>query len=221
MMNEVQNDFFKKVYFWMFVGLVLSTLSAYFVISSVELQKLIFGNPFMIFVLFIIEIVMVVVISAATKKVSSETAMFLFFIYSFVNGLTLSSVVLLYTAMSIVSAFVMASVMFLAMAVYGIVSKKDMSSFGPILFGALIGLIVMMFVNIFVQSGTFNLIIGLIGIVLFSVMTMYDNNMLKKTSENVRNKEQLNRFAVIGALKLYLDLINLFLSMLRIFGERR
>ncbi len=220
-MQEKENVFFKKVYFWMFIGLFLSSLSAYFVVTSPALQNLIFGNSFMIFVLFIIEIIMVVAISAATKKLSADSAMFLFFIYSFVNGLTLSSVVLIYTTASIVSAFVMASIMFLAMAVYGLVSKKNMSGFGPVLFGALIGLVVMMIINIFIKSETFNLVIGLIGIVLFMGMTMYDNNMLRKLVKNINGENELNRFAVVGALRLYLDLINLFLSVLRVFGRRR
>jgi FtsH-binding integral membrane protein len=117
--------------------------------------------------------------------------------------------------------FLIAASMFFAMAIYGLTTTKDLSSWGRILFGALIGLVIALVINMFWQNAMFDLFTAIIGVILFSGLTAYDNQMLIKISKNISNKESLRKYSVIGALKLYLDFINLFLSLLRIMGSRR
>lgn len=220
-MRKEINLFFQKVYLWMFIGLLVSGFAAFLVVYSPILQMILFSSFWVIFILFVVEIGIVIAISRISNKLSPKNARGLFFIFSFLNGLTLSSIFLIYTSASIVIAFVIASIMFLAMALYGLTTKKDLSKLGPILFGALIGLLVLMIIYIFVGGEIFNLIIGIVGILIFMGLTMYDNKMLKKVAVGVRDKRTLDRFAVSGALSLYLDLINLFLLLLRVLGRRR
>ncbi len=220
-MSQVINNFFQKVYGLMFLGLLLSGLSAMFVVLSPMLQSVILDNMFVFFGLIIVELGLVFGLSFAIKKISAETATMLFFLYSFINGLTLSVIFLAYTTGSIVLSFFTAAVLFLSMAIYGFLLKKDISGIGGILFGALIALIVLMIVNIFLRSSAFDFFISILGIVIFSVLTIYDNNVLKKYAREIRNKQTLSRIAVIGALKLYLDFINMFLFILRLLGRRR
>jgi FtsH-binding integral membrane protein len=220
-MNQAVNKFFQRVYGMMFLGLLLSGLSAFFVVKSEMLQSIILGNTFVFFGLIILELALVIILSFSLMKMSPDVAAMMFLIYSFVNGLTLSSIFFVYTTGSIVLSFFIAAVLFLSMAIYGFVLKKDISGWGGVLFGALISLIVLMIINLFIRSSAFDFFISVFAIILFSGLTIYDNNVLKKFAREIRDKTTLARVSVLGALRLYLDFINLFLAILRIMGRRR
>ncbi len=211
-------NFFSRVYFWMFLGLILSAVFA-MLVSSSELLMSVVASP-LIFVFIIAELVLVIVLSARLQKISLSTAKTLFIIYSILNGITISVILLVYTSISVVSVFFIAAIMFGALGVLGFVTKKDLSAMGKFLFMALIGLILAMIVNMFWKNSGFDLLISVIGILIFAGLTAYDHQWLKKISLSLQGK-QIEKFAIIGALKLYLDFINMFLLLLRIFGKRR
>jgi len=221
-MNENRvSYFFRKVYFWMFFGLILSTITAFLVVSIPAFTAFVYANMMVFFGLIIAELILVIVLVAAIKKLSSTAAKLIFVLYSLLNGLTISVVLLFYTGASVATTFFVAAVMFGAMALYGFTTKKDLTRFGPMLFMALIGLIVAMIVNFFLKSSVFDLIISFIGVLLFTALTAYDNQYLKKLASTFKDEETLSKYSVIGALKLYLDFINLFLFLLRLLGKRR
>jgi len=215
------SQFFSKVYFWMFLGLLLSTVAALIVIGIPAITSFVFSNMVVFFVLIIIELVLVISLVAALKKISSRTAKIMFTIYSLLNGITISVILLVYTGASVIATFFVAAMMFGVMAFWGFTTDKDLSKLGPILFMALIGLIIALIVNLFLRSSMMDLIVSFIGVVLFTLLTAYDNNYLKKIATQIRGKEQIAKMAIMGALKLYLDFINLFLFLLRFLGKRR
>lgn len=218
--KKITSIFFQKVYFWMFLGLLISSVVAFLVAANATSLSFIF-SPGIFFTLLIAELILVFSLSLAIKKISSSTATIMFLVYSFLNGLTLSVILLAYTGASIAIAFFLAAIIFGSMAVFGFFTDRDLSKMGPIFFAGLIGLIVAMIINIFVKSGPFDFIISIIGVLLFTGLTAYDNHVLKKMSTGLRKPELMKKFAIIGALKLYLDFINLFLFLLRIFGKGR
>lgn len=215
------SKFFQRVYLWMFLGLFISGITAYIVASSEYLINLILANMFIFFGIIILELLLVVLISGMIKKFSLKTSTILFLFYSFLNGLTISIILLVYTAVSIATTFFIAASMFGIMALYGFFTDKDLSKFGPILFMALIGLIISLIVNFFLKSSTFDFIISIFGVIIFTALTAYDNQKLKSISIQITNQKELNKYSITGALKLYLDFINLFLFLLRFLGKRK
>jgi uncharacterized protein len=220
-MQSSVNKYLSKVYLWMGLGLLISSLFAFFVFISPELQNFIFGNKITFWVLIIFELGLVFMISGIIKSISSKTATGLFFLYSALNGLTLSVILFFYQIYSIFFVFIIAASMFFAMAIYGMTTKRDLSGWGKLLFGVLIGLVIALFLNMFLKSTAFDFWLAIIGVFLFAALTAYDNQKLIKIFQNVKNKEMLNRWTIMGALSLYLDFVNLFLSLLRLMGERR
>ena len=215
--SKTQN-FFNRVYFWMVLGLFLSAIFAFIVSSSVALMTLILSP--LIFVFIIAELVLVIVLSARFQKIKTSTAKTLFIIYSILNGITISVILLAYTGSSVFLVFLIAAIMFASLGFLGFVTKKDLSAMGKFLFMALIGLILAMIVNMFWKNSGFDLLISVIGVLIFAGLTAYDHQWLKKISLSLKEK-QIEKFAIFGALKLYLDFINMFLLLLRIFGRRR
>ena len=213
--------FFQKVYTWMFVGLILSTLTALMVISIPAFTSFIFDNMAIFFGLIIAELILVITLVAALNKISPSTAKILFTVYSLLNGLTISVVLLVYTGASVIATFFVAAIMFGSMALYGFFTNKDLTKLGSILFMVLIGLFVALIVNLFLRSPMMDLIVSFIGVILFAGLTAYDNFYLKKISTQIKGKDQIEKAAIRGALKLYLDFINLFLFLLRFLGKRR
>ena len=211
--------FIRSVYGWMFGGLLLTTLAAMWVVMSRSMQQLVFGNPIVMIGLIIVELGIVMVLSFRVTKMSPAAAASSFLVYSFLNGLTLSVIFWAYTQASIVQAFLTAAGMFGAMSVYGLVTKRDLTSWGSFFFMGLIGVVLCSIVNIFVHSSGLSFVISLIGVFVFLGLTAWDNQKLK-TMATVTGPMQEN-VAVIGALALYLDFINLFLFLLRLFGDRR
>lgn len=219
---EASSIFLAKVFNWMAIGLGLTGIIAYFTASS-GLSRVIVGSP-LFFVLIIAELGLVFYLSARIEKIQASTATALFIGYAALNGLTLSSVFLAYTASSITSTFFITAGMFGAMAVYGVVTKKDLSGWGSFLFMGLIGVLICSVVNIFLQSSQMSWIISLAGVLVFTGLTAYDVQKIKRMGEGGildRGTDTIQKGAVMGALTLYLDFINLFLMLLRFFGGSR
>jgi uncharacterized protein len=211
-----------KVFGWMFAGLLLTALMAFFIAGSDTVVYAIAGNPLILIGLVIAELVLVMVLSARIMKISYGAAISLFLLYSLLNGITLSIILLAYTLSSVAYAFAITSVTFGAMSIYGYITKTDLTRVGNILFMGLIGLIVLSVVNMFVHASSLEWIISLLGLFVFLGLTAYDTQKIKDYYYQTRgNLEMGRKIAVIGALRLYLDFINLFLIMLRFFGKRR
>ena len=217
------NILMNGVYQWMMVGLLISGLSAFMVTHSAFLLHLLFGNPYAIWVLFFIEIGLVIAISAGINKMDVSTARVLFVLFSIVDGMTLASIFLVYTEASIVTTFFIAAMTFGVMSLYGYFTDSDLSSWGGILFAGLIGVVIALVVNFFLQSPAFEWWISVIGVIVFVGLTAYDTQKIKQMGEAMANDDaqSLSRVAIVGALALYLDFINLFVMMLEFFGNQR
>ena len=211
------------VYWWMTFALLVSGLSAYMVGTSPELSKILVRNPGVFWGLAIVEFIMVIGITAGINKLSAATATALFILYAAVNGLTLSVIFMVYTLGSIAVTFAVTAGTFGAMAIVGTVTKKDLTSFGNLLFMALLGLIIASLVNFFWTNETLYWICTYAGVLIFVGLTAYDAQKIKKMYLNAGtdDPETVRKVAVIGALQLYLDFINLLLYLLRLFGRRR
>jgi len=218
------NDFVRSVYNWMGVGLCLTGVVAFYVSSSEALLRLIFGNPLIFFVLIIAELGMVFALAGAVNRMSAGTATSLFVVYSALNGVTLSFIFLAYTRTSIVSTFFICAGTFVACSVYGWTTKKDLTSWSGFLTMGLIGIIIASLVNLFIKSSAMSMIISYIGVIVFVGLTAYDTQKLKNmalTQPADAEAGVVRKGAILGALSLYLDFINLFLMLLRIFGTSR
>lgn len=217
-----QANFITKVFTWMSAALVLTGLTAYLVASSPTLIQLIFGYKFVLFGLIIGEVLMVGYLSSMVGRMSADTATFVFLLYAVVNGLTLSVIFLVYTAGSIAGTFLVTAGTFAAMALYGYTTKRDLTSWGNLLFMALIGLILASVVNMFFHNPMVYWITTYAGILIFVGLTAYDTQKIKEM--NIIGNEGTDedrKEAIMGALILYLDFINLFLYLLRLFGRSR
>jgi FtsH-binding integral membrane protein len=208
--------FLTQAFVWMFAGLLLTAAVAYIVQSSPALLEFAQGS---FFLLFIAQLAIVVVISAAIQRINATLALGLFFVYAASLGITIGLIVASYTGGSVVIAFVSASAMFGAAAIYGHVTKRSLAGLQGILFMGLIGIFVAMLLNIFIQSSTITWAISLVGVVLFTALTAYDVQRIQ-SGAIAAYTGSMEKAAVIGALQLYLDFINLFLFMLRLLGGR-
>lgn len=206
----------------MAIALLITGVAAYFTASSEQLIQLIFGNKILFYGLLIGEIALVGYISARINKLSTSTAIALYILYSTLNGLTLSFIFMAYTSASISSTFLITAGTFGAMSLFGYFTKKDLTKIGNIAFMALIGIIIASVVNFFMQSSLMSLVISYLGVLIFVALTAYDTQKLKRIAMNgFENEESMEKSAILGALTLYLDFINLFLFLLRIFGDRK
>lgn len=211
----------RKVYLWMTLALVITGLAAYFVASSTNLVYTLFNNRIIMWVLIIAELGLVFGISAMIHKLSLTTATLLFVLYSAINGVTLSAIFLMFDMAVIAKVFFITAGTFAAMAFIGYTTKKDLSGMGKILFMALIGLIIATVVNIFLKSTGLDMIISYIGVLIFVGLTAYDTQKIKNMLHDAEYAdESYQKLALLGSLTLYLDFINLFIYLLRIFGSR-
>lgn len=212
----------RKVYVWMTLALVITGVAAYGVATSPGLMMTIATNKILLWGLLIAELALVFGVSAAINRLSLTTATLMFVLYSVINGVTLSFLFAIYTASSIANVFLITAGTFAAMAILGYVTKTDLSSLGKILMMALIGMIIATLVNVFfVKSSGFDLIISYVGVLIFVGLTAYDSQKIKNmlmTAEDAG--EGYQKLALLGALTLYLDFINLFIYLLRILGKR-
>ena len=213
----------RKVYVWMTLALVITGFTAYAVANSPGIMSAIIANRMLMWGLLIGEFALVWYVSARIDRLSLSTATMLFILYSVLNGATLSIIFLAYTMTSIASVFFITAGTFAAMSLVGYFTKKDLSGLGRILFMALIGLIIATLVNVFlIKSGGFSLIVSYVGVLIFVGLTAYDTQRIKNMlveADDVSAEAQ--KIALMGALALYLDFINLFLYLLRIFGGNR
>jgi FtsH-binding integral membrane protein len=217
------NSFIRSVYNWMAIGLGITGFVAYYVANTESLRQLIFGNKILFFGLIIAEFGLVIAISARIQKMQASTATALFVLYSALNGATLSLIFLIYTASSITSTFFICAGTFVACSIYGWTTKRDLTSVGGFMTMGLIGIIIASVVNIFLRSPAMYMIISYIGVIVFVGLTAYDTQHLKNmamTQPDGLGAGVVRKGAILGALKLYLDFINLFLMLLRIFGGR-
>jgi FtsH-binding integral membrane protein len=220
--QQASTIFLAKTFNWMAIGLGITGLVAFFTSSS-GLGTSIIGTP-LFWILIVAELGMVFYLSARIEKIQALTATSLFMGYSVLNGLTLSVIFLAYTNSSIAATFFITAGMFGAMAVYGLVTKRDLSGWRSFLFMGLIGVIIASVVNLFLQSSSMQWMISFIGVIVFTGLTAYDVQKIKRMGEDgimTQGSEAIRKGAIMGALALYLDFINLFLMLLRFFGGSR
>lgn len=209
----------RRVYGKMSLGLLVTALTSFAVLSSPSIMSVLFSHQAVFWVLMAVELGLVIAISAAINKLSTATATALFYLYSVVNGIVLTPIFMVYTMSSIGFTFLITSLTFGAMTIFGYVTKQDLTKFGAILFMGLIGLIICSLVNIFLQSSALEWGISIVGVLIFVGLTAWDTQKIKEMA-SMADQSQVGKVATLGALSLYLDFINLFLYLLRFFGSR-
>ena len=212
-----------KVYLWMTLALVVTGMTAYYVASSPAILYAIVSNQIAFWGLFIGELVLVFVLSSRIMSLSFVTASLMFVIYSIMNGVFFSFILLAYTEQSIATTFLITAGTFGAMSLYGYFTKSSLDGLGKYLTMALVGLLIAIVVNLFLKSGTFNLIVSAVAVVLFTILTAYDTQKMKDVLQQAEQMEQTDalKVSLLCSLTLYLDFINLFLYLLRFLGDRK
>ena len=212
----------RKVYVWMTLALLLTGVTAYGVATSPGIMMALATNKILFFGLIIAEFALVLGVSGAINRLSLATATLMFVAYSVINGALLSFIFLTYTMESVTGVFFITAATFAVMAVFGYTTKKDLTSIGRMLFMALIGIIIATLVNMFIGSSGLNMIISYVGVLIFIGLTAYDSQKIKEMlAMSGSTGEAGQKLALLGALTLYLDFINLFIYLLRIFGQKR
>lgn len=211
------NNIFSKVFLWMFIGLALTFGVAYYVSTNDNMIYNLFSGYKYLFI-WIVEVVVVIVLSARINKLSTMSARILFLLYSGITGLTLSSVFIIYDIMSIVYVFLITAILFLAFGLIGYFTKLDLTKISTYLIMLLFGIIVASLINVFIGSETFDLALCIVGLVVFLAYVAYDIQVIKRRLYGIENEDNL---VIIGALQLYLDFINIFLRLLQLFGKSR
>ncbi|MBR5892751.1 MAG: Bax inhibitor-1/YccA family protein [Bacteroidaceae bacterium] len=220
--KSIVNSVMKNVFALMTLALAATGAISYIVSNNIQILKAILENQPLFWGLIIGELVLVIVLSAMINRISFTTALILFAIYSVMNGVTLAPLFIVFTAESIASAFFVTAGTFGAMAIFGYITKFDLSGIGKILIMALFGLIIASIVNIFLASSQMEMIINYAGVLIFTGLTAYDTQKIKNlVQENINNDNIIPKLSVIGSLTLYLDFINLFLKLLKLMGKRK
>ena len=220
--ETAQATFMTKVYGWMTIALLITAFAAMFTVSSPALIELIFGNKLVFYGLIIGELLLVGSLVLAVQKMSPMLAALVFIGYSALNGLTLASIFLVYTAGSIALTFFITAGTFAVMSIYGYTTKADLTRIGNLALMALVGIIIASIANFFLQSEMLYWIISYLGVAIFVGLVAYDTQKIKNMSASIDvNSSEGKRASLIGALTLYLDFINLFLFLLRLFGSRK
>jgi len=209
-----QTGVMRGVYGWMGVGLALTAFVSLFTASSPMLLQAILSNRMLFYVLIFAELGLVIGVTAAINRISASTASLLFLVYAALNGLTMSTIFVVYTSTSIASTFLVTACMFGAMSLYGYLTKSDLSSWGSFLFMGLVGIVIASLVNMFLHSAMIYWVLSVCGVLVFTGLTAYD------TQKIMQQGNRGTKGAILGALTLYLDFINMFLMMLRLFGDR-
>lgn len=217
-----ENALMKNVYLWMILGLAVTAGIAFFVSTSEAALRFIFLNPIVTIAIFIAQLVLVMVLSGRVERLSTGAAVGTFLGYSALTGVTLSSIFLAYTGTSIAVAFISALSVFVGGAVYGAVTKKDLRSWGGYLTMGLFGLIIASLLNMLFRSSGLDLIVSVIGVVLFTGLTAWDSQRVSDINREYgpsMTSEELTKLGILGALSLYLDFLNIFLYLVRIVGR--
>jgi hypothetical protein len=221
-MQERLTDFMYKVYGLMGLAFVVTGLTAFYIAKTPALYIPLVTRPGILFLVILIQLLLVISISLLMPKLSFTSASILFLLYAVSMGVTMSTVFLMYQMNSIYIAFLISAGMFFAMALYGYITHADLSQIGSILLMALFGLLIGLFVNMFLQSSKFDVILSIAGVLIFAVLTAYDTQRIKYVGRLMLAEGQdVSKIAVFGALTLYLDFINLFLYLLNLTGKRR
>ena len=218
------NEFVRSVYNWMAIGLGLTGVVAFAVANSPAMLQLVYGNQILFFGLIIAELVLVFSISARVSRMQASTATGLFLLYAGLNGITLSFVFIVFTKASIASTFFVCAATFVACSIYGWTTKRDLTTIGGFLFMGLIGIIIASVVNLFVKSSAVATIVSYVGVLVFVGLTAWDTQKIKTMAMSQPDGIEagvIRKGAIIGALSLYLDFINLFLMLLHILGASR
>ena len=218
--KSAQMAVFRQVYVWMSLALFITGITALIIAGNDSLTYKLLSNPILFWGIAIAELVMVFVLAGRIHKMSLQTATILFIVYSILNGVTMSLLFLMYTSESIAATFFITAGTFGATSAYGYFTNKDLSSLGSILIMALIGILIASIVNIFMGSETLYWIISYAGVLIFVGLTAYDTQKIKEEVMNSEVNETAYKIALMGALELYLDFINLFIYLLRIIGDR-
>ena len=218
--ESILNSSIRKVFLWMILGLSLTIGTMFSVVMNPALANFVFKS---FQILIIGELVLVIALSAAIRKISAPVAGFMFLLYSFMTGLTLSFVMFLYDPMAIILAFSTTLVIFVVMAIFGYTTKENLLGYGKMLFVGLISIVIVSVINIFLKSPTLYWIISYVSVVLFTALIGYDMQKIKRNliQNSFGDSETLSKISIMGALELYLDFVNLFLNLLRIFGKKR
>ena len=217
---SLTNSVMRRVYFKMFLAMIVTAVTSVFVAGNEAILTLIFSSRVAPIVLLVLQVGVVLILSGRIEKLSTGTASLLFYLYSVLTGVTLSVILLVYTASSIAQTFFITAAVFAAMSIYGYFTSNDLSRFGSIMFMALIGLIVCSLVNMFFKSSTMDWIISFAGVLIFMGLTAWDTQKIKYMTAYA-DESMVGKIATIGALNLYLDFVNLFLYLLRFFGDSR
>lgn len=218
--EKATNVMIKNVYLWMCGALAITGLTAYYVANNPAILSWMFGNPWIVFALIVAELGLVIGLSASINRINALTATIMFLAYSVINGMTLSTIFLVYEIGSITSTFFVTAGTFGAMAIYGSVTNKDLTRIGNLCIMAVIGLIIAALVNLFIKSSMMDMVVSGVGVLVFVGLTAYDAQKIKNAFYSVAESDEASKYAVIGALELYLDFVNLFLYLLRFFGKR-
>lgn len=221
--KAAQSALFRSVYLWMTLALAITGFTAMYIAKSYTFLEMIAQNSMMFWGLLIAEIGLVMYLSARIQRISFTTATLLFIAYSIVNGLTLSILFMVYTMSSIATTFFITAGTFGAMALFGYITKKDLTRIGSLCGMAVIGLIIAMIVNMFLHNSMMDMVISGVGVLVFVGLTAYDSQKIKQmlTGNDIEINETTQKIALMGALTLYLDFINLFIYLLRLFGDRK
>lgn len=221
--SVAQASLFRSVYVWMTLALVITGFTALYVAKSYTLLNLMLQNQMAFWGVLIAELGLVFYMSARINRISFTTATILFIVYSILNGVTMSMLFLIYTMSSIATTFFVTAGTFGAMALFGYATKKDLTRIGNLCIMGVIGLIIASLVNMFLHNSMMDLIISYVGVLLFVGLIAYDSQKIKQmlSGEDIEVNETTQKIALMGALTLYLDFINLFLYLLRILGDRK
>ena len=216
------SSFMAGVYGWMSCALAITAATAYYIATMPAISTYIYTHSMVLIGLFIVQIGLVIAITSFINRMSFFTALLLFLVYSVAMGITLSSIFYVYTESSIISTFLTTALMFGVMSLYGYVTKADLTSIGNLSFMVLIGLVIGMVINMFLKSVQFDYVLSGIGVVVFVLLTAYDTQKIKQLARSMLvEQDMIGKVALLGALTLYLDFINLFLFLLRFMGNRR
>lgn len=221
--KAAQTALFRSVYLWMTLALVITGFVAMYVAKSYALISMIAQNSIMFWGILIAELGLVMYMSARINRISFTTATLLFIAYSVLNGVTMSILFMVYTLSSIATTFFVTAGTFGVMALFGYVTKKDLTRIGSLCIMGVIGLIIASVVNLFLQNSMMDMIISYVGVLLFVGLTAYDSQKIKQLlgGDDIEVNETTQKIALMGALTLYLDFINLFIYLLRILGDRK
>lgn len=221
--KAAQATLLRSVYLWMTLALIITGFVAMYVAKSYTLVNMMIQNSMMFWGVLIAEVALVWYLSARIYKMSFTTATILFIVYSILNGVTLSILLLVYTASSIATTFFVTAGTFGTMAIFGYITKKDLTRIGSLCIMGVIGIIIASVVNIFLQNSMMNMVISYIGVLLFVGLTAYDSQKIKRllSGDDIEVNEVTQKIALMGAMTLYLDFINLFIYLLRILGDRK